>query len=562
MAVDRKVASKEPTPNVSPHTGLGHGKPYYISVFCLLCLFALLVFAGLDAEYDSMGWTIQHDEKLVVPDARSFYLGGDQKLEDYREPVSACFGILGPYVTSIGFRLFGMNNYGLRFVFAVVSVTSMALLALSILNLHPSWLGVLFCATNLLNYRYFILTHYALLEDFLVFSLCGVTWLYVCRPKTLLAWLNPLAFFGGALFLCKQLFPVYWLSLLGCIVLSERVPRRSLVRLLFWSLAGLIFFGCLQFAVLQRWGVVSVLTHNIARGLHLFTGGSSAGLSLQIYPEPPGLVGIVPRFAQFLTLWYLPVHAHPRVWFGWNPISQWQACAALIIFFGLLVVTVWLLREKKLSKRTIALGMFLVGMLAVLSPMFFYVKRALPLFPIGFLFLASLLRDMLHGNSGTKMAKSLTRMALWCSVIFLSYYVIWQGSYLLVRGSAIRSHGVERNSRDLGKLVSEKATIYMHCYGLRFFWQARQRIVSGDDQLMNNQMILAKALQEEAKFVLLSGRGGAIDADQCLECPPMRIRKRHLYFSEMSDSGQPDVYVLFELAYGEEGRRGVGAEPS
>ncbi|UCG81693.1 MAG: hypothetical protein JSV60_05300, partial [Desulfobacterales bacterium] len=192
MAVDRKVSSKEPTPIVSPHTG----KPYYISVFCLLCLFALLVFAGLDAEYDSMGWTVQHDEKLVVPDARSFYLGGDQKLEDYREPVSACFGILGPYLTSIGFRLFGMNNYGLRLVFTVVSVTSMALLALSILNLHPSWLGVLFCATNLLNYRYFILTHFALLEDFLVFSLCGVMWLYVCRPKTLLAWLNPLAFFG------------------------------------------------------------------------------------------------------------------------------------------------------------------------------------------------------------------------------------------------------------------------------------------------------------------------------------------------------------------------------
>jgi hypothetical protein len=556
MAVGRKATSKEPTPAVSPRNVLDHGKPYYISVLCLLFLFAFLVLADLNAEYDSMGWTVQHDEKLVVPDARSFYLGGDQKLEDYHEPVSACFGILGPYLTSIGFRLFGMNNYGLLFFYAVVSVASMAFMALSILRLHPNRLGVLLCAINILNYRYFILTHYALLEDFLVFSLCGVTWLYIFRPKTLLAWLTPLAFFGGGLFLFKQIFPIYWLLFLGCIALAERVPRRSLVRLMFWSLAGLIFFGCLQFAVLQQKGVVSVFTHNIARGLHLFTGGSSAGLSLQIYPEAPGLAGIVPRFAQFLTLWYMPVHAHPSVWFGWNPIRPWQAWAALSRFFGLLVVTVWLLREKKLSQITIALGMFLIGILIILSPMFFYVKRALPLFPIAFLFLTSLLRDMLRGTSVTRMARSLTRIALWCSIIFLSYYVIWQSGYLLVRGSAIRSHGVERNSRDLEKLVSEKATVYMHCYGLRFFWQAPQRIVSGDDQLMNNQMILTKGLQEKAKFVLLSGdRGGAIDRDRCLECPPMRVRKRHLYFSEASDSGQPDVYVLFELGYEEERRK-------
>ncbi len=562
MTGDTELSRKEATPTVSSLTGLGHMKSYYIFVFCFLALFALLEFADLDAEYDSMGWTVQHDEKLVVPDARSLYLGGDQKLLDYHEPVSACFGILGPYVTSLGFRLFGLNNYGLRFVFTVISVASMALLALSLLRLHPSWLGVLFCVVNLVNYRYFVMAHYALIEDVLIFSLCGIAWLYVSRPKTLLAILNPLAFCGGVLFLFKQMFPVYMLSFLGCIALSERVSFRRFVKFVAWSLAGLIVFGSLQLAVLHKMGMLSLYTNNISRAVHVLAGGSTDGVSLQIYPEAPGLLGIVPDFVHFLRLWYAPVYAHPNIWFGWKQISLLEATTSMLLLLGLLGVSLWLLRRKKLSRSTIALGMFLVGMLVVLSSTFFYVKRALPLFPITFLFLTSLLRDMLHGSTGTRMAKALTRVALWCTIFFVIYYVIWQGAYVLAKGSAIRSHGVERNSRGLEELVPEKAAVFMHCYGLRFFWQTRRRIVSGDDQLMNNEMILAKALREKARFVLLSDRGGTIGQSECPDCPPWQVRKRHLYFSDITDSGYPMVYVLYEMAYGEGSKTSRGAEPS
>jgi len=562
VTVDSKDTLKDTEPTISPSTGLGHMKSYYVLVFCFLALFAFLEFVDLNAEYDSMGWTVQHDEKLVVPDARSLYLGGDQKLSDYREPASAGFGILGPYLTSLGFRLFGLNNYGLRFVCTAMSVASMALLAFSLLRLHPSWLGVLFCVINLINYRYFIMAHYALIEDILILSLCGIAWLYISRPKTLVAILNPLAFFGGVLFLFKQMFPVYWLSFLGCIALSERVSLRSFVKFVVWSLAGLIVFGSLQLAVLHKMGMLSLYTNNISRAVHVFAGGSTDGLSLQIYPEAPGLVGIVPHFADLLTLWYMPHYAHPKIWFGWKQISLWQANRAMLLFLGLLGVSLWLLRRKKLSRSTIALGMFLVGMLVVLSSTFFYVKRALPLFPITFLFLTSLLRDMLHGSTGTRMAKALTRAALWCTIFFVIYYVIWQGAYVLAKGSAIRSHGVERNSRGLEELVPEKAAVFMHCYGLRFFWQTRRRIISGDDQLMNNEIILAKALREKARFVLLSDRGGTIGQSECPDCPPWQVRKRHLYFSDITDSGYPNVYVLYELAYGEGSKTSGGAEPS
>lgn len=552
MAVDTNDPLKVTEPVISASTRLNHMKSCYVVVFCFFTLFALLEFGSLNAEYDSMGWTIQHDEKLVVPDARAFYLGEGQKLSDYHEPISASFGILGPYLTSLGFQLFGLNNYGLRFIFTVVSVASVALLALSILRLHPSWLGVLFCLVNILNYRYFVLAHYALPEDILMLSLCGIAWLYIFRPKTLLASLNPLAFFGGALFPFKQIFPVYYLLLLGCIAVVERIPRRGLAKFFCWSLVGLILVGSLQLAVLHHMGLASVFVHKIGKALHLFTGGSSEGLSLQIYPRPPGLVGIVPRFGQLFVLWYVPYYVHQLIWFGWNPLNAWQATTAILVFLALLGTSLWLLHKKKLANRTLALGMFLVGMLLFLSPMFFYIKRALPVFPIAFLFLASLWRDLLQGISGTSMAKLLNRGAVWCIGVFILYYVMWQGGYIWATGSQIRTHGVERNSRDLERVVPEKAAVYMHCYGLRFFWQTRRRIISGDDQIMNNEIILTKAVREKAKFVLLSERGGNIGEEQCPDCPPWKVEKRHVYFSKMTDSGYPMFYVLYELDYREE----------
>jgi hypothetical protein len=298
--------------------------------------------------------------------------------------------------------------------------------------------------------------------------------------------------------------------------------------------------------------MLSLYTNNISRALHVFVGGPTEGVSLQIYPEAPGLLGIVPHFAHYLTLWYAPVDAHPNVWFGWKKISLLQTSTIMLLFLVLLGVGLWLYRKKKLSRTTVALGMFLVGMLVVLSSTFFYVKRALPLFPITFLFFASLLRDILHGSARARLAKALTRATLWCTIFFAIYYVMWQGTYVLGKGSAIRSHGVQQNSRALEELVPKNTAVYMHCYSLRFFWQARLRIISGDDQLMDNEMILAKALRERARYVLLSGRGGAIGESECPDCPSWLVRKRHLYFSDANDSGYPMVYVLYELAYADE----------
>jgi len=76
------------TPNKSNH-------PATYAVLLIVFFFTVLQLITLHDEYFTFGWTIQHDEKLIIPDARAFYLSGDQRLDDYFEPVSAGFGILG-----------------------------------------------------------------------------------------------------------------------------------------------------------------------------------------------------------------------------------------------------------------------------------------------------------------------------------------------------------------------------------------------------------------------------------------------------------------------------------
>ncbi|MEQ8192438.1 MAG: hypothetical protein ABRQ39_31015, partial [Candidatus Eremiobacterota bacterium] len=100
-------------------------------------------------------WYIHHDEKLIIPDARYFYLVGseDININDYKPyPVSAAFGIAGPALTALGFNLFGMNNTGLRFFFIIISGITSCFCILSILKVAPGRVGFFFSIIYLLNY--------------------------------------------------------------------------------------------------------------------------------------------------------------------------------------------------------------------------------------------------------------------------------------------------------------------------------------------------------------------------------------------------------------------------
>jgi hypothetical protein len=164
------------------------------------------------------------------------------------------------------------------------------------------------------------------------------------------------------------------------------------------------------------------------------------------------------------------------------------------------------------------------------------------------------LRDTGCGTQGTRGAIFLHRVALWCAVVFLTYSVVLQGAYILLIGGEMRSHGVEKNSRYLEELVPESDTVYMQCYGFRFFWQARRRIISGDDQIMDNQMVLAKAIEEKGRFVLLYKRIGAFKKYYKKDIDPDHLEYSHArrigrFSSNINESGNPYVYVLFEMTY-------------
>ena len=93
----------------------------------LIALFLAAQLIDLRAEYYSPfstpspqgtdNWALNHDEKLIIPDARFFHLkkGGQISIKDYKPyPASAAFGLVGPLLSALGLRLFGFNNFGLR----------------------------------------------------------------------------------------------------------------------------------------------------------------------------------------------------------------------------------------------------------------------------------------------------------------------------------------------------------------------------------------------------------------------------------------------------------------
>jgi hypothetical protein len=199
-----------------------------------------------------------------------------------------------------------------------------------------------------------------------------------------------------------------------------------------------------------------------------------------------------------------------------------------------------------------------------------YIKRAVVFFPITLLFFASLYRDTLMCFASHSKKIVIHSVALVFVIISWGYRTISAAEFLFRMPNFGISRGVEHNSRQLDKDVPQHATIYAHSYGFRFFWQTRHRLISADDQLMNNQMIIEKALKEGGQFVLLARRGDHPKSDtptifSQIEASSLGyltvnvdyvdqsvkekwiFKKIKTYFSTGSDSGKPDIYYLIEL---------------
>jgi hypothetical protein len=523
--------------------GFLKGRIYFLIIILFFLIIIFINLTTLDAEYISMGWTIQHDEKLLLPDARAFYLKGEQRLKDYTFPVSGGFGILGPRIIQLGFKLWGFNNYGLRLFFFLFSTIATFFLILSLLHLSPNIIGFLLSLLHLLNYRYFILSHYALGEDILILFILAIVWLYLKAPPFLSENISRIAFLSGSLILLKPNFPFYCFILLGCIAVAEKFPVKKIIRLVVYSLVSLSIFLVIQGVILKKMGLLEDYLINIARAFSFYSGKGSSYFSTQVYPPPPGIMDIIPRYFELIRNWYTKGYVNTLTFFSYTKIALTDRILGITCFFLIVIVSFWLFKRRKLSKRTFALGLFLILSLVVSSKMWFYIKRVLPFFPVTFIFLLCLYQDVIKSPYSDRLRFSVKITTFIIITFLLSTQIINQAKFLFkVPPNSIKTYGIKKNSQDLAGVLPLKTTIYMHCYGFRFFWQIPQRIISGDDQIINNQIILNKAVREGGKYILLSSRGGPAKLPE-----NYKVKLLKEYHTSAAESGIGENYRLFEI---------------
>ncbi|MFH1867408.1 MAG: hypothetical protein ABH843_00430, partial [Candidatus Omnitrophota bacterium] len=245
-----------------------------------------------------------------------------------------------------------------------------------------------------------------------------------------------------------------------------------------------------------------------------------------------------------LRAWYGQGYVNTLKLFGYTELTAVDKIAGNMLFLLFSALLFWLSKKKKLSKAGLALGIFLIINLAISSRIWFYIKRVMPFFPVTFIFLSVLYRDSVSAVNSDKIKLYIKRTLAVVIIILISVQAFNQSRFLLKLRSDILNHGVAENSKDLDRILPEGSTIYMHCYAFRFFWQTRHRIISADDQVMNNQLILDKAVKERAKFLLLSKRGGPLSVSK-----GYRLRMLREYLTNVSESGYSDYYRLYEVIY-------------
>jgi hypothetical protein len=522
-----------------------------IATVSMVSIFFIIQLVDLNADYNSMNWTIQHDEKLMVPDARAFYMGGDQSINDYNYPFSAMFGVAGPKLHELGFRIFGLNNYGLRFFFVVLAAIGTLLLCLVIVQLVPSWAGVALVMFQLFNYKYFVLTRYAILENILCTSLFFILFLYVAHKTYLLKRIIAFSFAAGAAVFIKPLFPFYIIMLILAIIVTEKTYDNhkilKIVRSCLSFAAGLIFFGGVQLIILATIGIGNQYFSNILRAYYQVSGQELFVKQVGTYftYPPTGLKMVVPVLYEHITSWYVEDKDYiDNIGFNINRISVDNIHICIICAIIILALLAFLIMRKRASKPTMAIGLFLLANIIFAAYTHFYIKRAVPFIPITFLFIISLIRDWLRGIGTVKLRAAIGTLIM-CSLAFIFYARISEQYHLLRElGEPLRSFNNAKNARELDAIVPEGQSVYMHCHAFRFLWQSHRRLISGDDHIVINQVILNKAVGEHGKYIVLTDRGDPFGINKGFQ-----LKRLKDFSTNCADSGVEGLMQLYEIQY-------------
>ncbi|MDR3641680.1 MAG: hypothetical protein P4L39_10195 [Humidesulfovibrio sp.] len=491
-----------------------------------LLLYAALQFSLLTAELPGPFfvagrfdiWCLHHDEKLIVPDLRLFALPEKERgtLQDYAPyPVSAAFGLLGPWLSVAGIRLFGFSNAGLRVWSVVAAVLRQALFLSVCFQMLPAVPAAAFFCLQLFSVNDFILDHHAILENLLHLALVVLVFFFVSAPAEFATQAYVVGLGCAALVLMKPNFPVVAGLLAFCLLLTSGLGGSS--RLVAGWLLGLVVFEGAQDLILWRLGLLSARVRNFLDAIRVHAGFKHEYLQKHFLPVGWRIFLRFPVFsADWLTLGNLrSLRPYP-----------WPLYAGALLFYAVLA-----LGAARGGGLEAGLALCIVVHLAGLTPFFYYPKRVTFFIPLTFLALIL---------SAQALLPPAALQWLWLPAVVLLAH---QGRALM-HAIAGRNKNVEVFSRKLEELTFPGATVVMHCYPYRFTWQTRCRnLLSGDDQVVNNRMCEARAVK--ADYLILAD----LDAEN-----RARLCDAHLlvgaFTSSATEADIPMRYDVFKITQG------------
>ncbi|MFA6012250.1 MAG: hypothetical protein WC799_19835 [Desulfobacteraceae bacterium] len=543
---------------------------FQLAVIVAVTMYTLAQIIDAHAEYLSPfwlvegtgSWGIHHDEKLIVPDARYLYLKNklNSSILDYTYPVSAAFGVAGPAIALTGFKMFGLNTFGLRFPFIVISGLSNLFVCLCIMEFLPGYGGVILSMTYLINYKTFIFSRHAILENILILALVSTFFFYLTNPSLFITYGHVIGFIAGVLTLVKINFPVYFQALMLAVYMAENQDLSQILILFCWSGCGYLISEIVQAVFLMRMGIARYRYGNLVKALVVLTGGNSyfQRMENRYNPMQNQLSGFKVKptglsfFWEILMMfngWFYPL-AHP--WrhltsridpvnyydsplflMVWGTICRFFTRCAMVFKKALVVPALammlfWAVNDNQ-PGQVRGVMLFLVLFLLISAPFYLYIKRVVPAFP----FCAMLLG----------YAISLTGKPVFMVLAFAMTSLIAQIVQLKTSGAGLRVVNRDNRSKDLEKYIAPGETVYAFSYALRFFWQTETiRWVSADEQYMNNQHIIDLALKNGSGHVLLSSRGH-LPERSCI----LKLRAIATYHTSPAESDFMDVYTLFHL---------------
>jgi hypothetical protein len=463
-------------------------------------------------------WDVQHDEKLIIPDSRFFYLNHEGQFDifDFMPyPVSAAFGIGAPLLSAWGFSLMGLNNKGLRLFYILIAGMMNCLFVLCLTTLFPGYAGFLFCLIWIMNRNNIMLFRHAVVEMILTFSLVFLLTFYVIQPQFFFSYLHIVCFLSGVLIIFKPNFPFIISTFLLTIAGVEHRSFHELIRLMIYSAGGAVFFELLHAIVLTKIGVLRFRYLNFYTALKSHSGTQAMDT---VNYEPGGTRVFYESLAMFIEWLGIPVTIRFR---------NVPAVMKYSVFVLVIVAIVFFLASA--PQPIVSLYVFCGVYLSVTAFFFFYIKRIISLFPLFF---------MIGAYAIYTISGSVLDSAPICA--FLSaLWIIWQ-IRLFIRSGHVSSSVIQTNSQTFQSLLPSGATVYAHCFAYRFFWQAGSvRFMSGDDQFVDNSDVLEKARSADGDYVLLAGNGGMVDV---MAGHPFRYMA-HFQTSHI-ESGIPEIYVL------------------